>query len=196
MRARWDDQGFTLIEVTIAMIMVMVGVLALAGGIALGARQITGSQDQLLASERAAEAAETVFKARDSRVLTWAQIKNVNGASGADGGVFLDGPQPIKDPGNDGLINTADDGALVTLVKPGPDGVLGTADDISVPYLRVHARDRNPRHQPDAATNPRHRAVPHVHGARYLHPDDLSVLLCVRHTTPALHSPRRSSRWR
>jgi type II secretory pathway pseudopilin PulG len=120
MRVGRDESGFTLIEVTIAMIMLMVGVLALAGGIALGARQITGSQDQLLASERAAEAAETVFKARDSRVLTWAQIRNVQGGSGNDGGVFLDGPQPIKDPGNDGLINTADDGALMTMVKPGP----------------------------------------------------------------------------
>lgn len=135
MRVGRDESGFTLIEVTIAMIMLMVGVLALAGGIALGARQITGSQDQLLASERAAEAAETVFKARDSRVLTWAQIRNVHGGTGSDGGVFLDGPQPIKDPGNDGLINTADDGALMTMVKPGPDGLLGTADDISVPYF-------------------------------------------------------------
>jgi type II secretory pathway pseudopilin PulG len=147
-RARSSHDGFTLIEVTVAMILLMVGVLALAGGIALGARQITGSQDQLLASERAAEAAETVFKARDSKVLTWAQIRNVQGASGNDGGVFLDGPQPIKDPGNDGLINTADDGALLTLVKPGPDGILGTADDISVPYFgftrEIEIRDINP----------------------------------------------------
>jgi type II secretory pathway pseudopilin PulG len=146
--ARHNDSGFTLIEVTIAMIMLMVGVLALAGGIALGARQITGSQDQLLASERAAEAAETVFKARDNGVLLWAQIRNVNGASGNDGGVFLDGPQPIKDPGTDGLINTADDGALLTLIKPGPDGLLGTQDDISVPYFgftrEIEIRDIGP----------------------------------------------------
>jgi len=133
--ARSNDSGFTLIEVTIAMIMLMVGVLALAGGIALGARQITGSQDQLLASERAAEAAETVFKARDNDILTWAQIRNVHGASGNDGGVFLDGPQPIKDPGPDGLVNTVDDGALLTRILPGPDGILGTADDVVVPYF-------------------------------------------------------------
>lgn len=148
MRVGRDESGFTLIEVTIAMIMLMVGVLALAGGIALGARQITGSQDQLLASERAAEAAETVFKARDSRVLQWARIKNVLGASGNDAGVFLDGPQPIKDPGADGLINTADDGALMTMVKPGPDGLLGTPDDISVPYFgftrEIEIRDISP----------------------------------------------------
>jgi hypothetical protein len=146
--SRHDASGFTLIEVTIAMIMLMVGVLALSGGIALGAREISGSQDQLLASERAADAAETVFKARDSRVLSWAQIHNVRGSSGRDAGVFLDGPQPIKDPGPDGLINTADDGALMTIVKPGPDGLLGTPDDVATPYFgftrEIEIRDLSP----------------------------------------------------
>ena len=35
------------------------------------------------------------------------RFKNV-----ADGGVFLNGAQPIKNPGDDGLVNTADDGAV------------------------------------------------------------------------------------
>jgi hypothetical protein len=102
--------------------------------VALGARRLTGSQDQLLASQRAAEAAETVFKARDNRVLTWAQIRNVVGAA-ADGGIFLDGPREVREPGPDGLANTADDGALVQVIKPGPDGLLGTPDDESVPLF-------------------------------------------------------------
>lgn len=107
-----NDAGFSLIEVLAGMILLMVGALALAGGVALGARRLTGSQDQLLASQRAAEAAESVFKARDNRTLTWAQIRNVLGA-GVDNGIFLDGPKDIKAPGADGLINTADDGAVV-----------------------------------------------------------------------------------
>ncbi len=131
------DAGFTLIEVMIGMILLMVGALALAGGVAIGARRLTGSQDQLLASQRASEAIESVFKARDNRVLTWAQIRNVLGASGNDGGVFKDGPQSIRDPGPDGLVNTADDGAVLDLIKPGPDGLLGTADDVHVPLYNV-----------------------------------------------------------
>lgn len=107
-----QDEGFSLIEVLAGMILLMVGALALAGGVALGARRLTGSQDQLLASQRAAEAAESVFKARDNRTLTWAQIRNVVG-SGGDGGIFVDGPKPIRAPGPDGLINTNDDGAVV-----------------------------------------------------------------------------------
>ncbi len=126
------DAGFSLIEVAIGMVVLMVGTIALAGGVALGARRLTGSQDQLLASERAAEAAESVFKARDNRTLTWAQIRNVVGA-GSDGGIFVDGPLDVRRPGNDGLVNTADDGGLEVILRPGPDGMLGTGDDVSTP---------------------------------------------------------------
>jgi hypothetical protein len=44
-------------------------------------------------------------------------------------GVFLDGPQPLKLPGPDGLVNTADDTTVETVVLPGRDQILGTADD-------------------------------------------------------------------
>lgn len=140
------DAGFSLIEVTVAMLILMVGTLALAGGIALGARRLTSSQDQLLASERAAEAAESVFKARDNRTLAWAQIRNVAGA-GSDNGIFLDGPREIRAPGPDGLVNTADDGALETIVRPGPDSLLGTVDDVRTPLYgmtrEIEIRDIN-----------------------------------------------------
>jgi hypothetical protein len=46
--------------------------------------------------------------------------------------VFLAGPQPLKDPGNDGLVNTADDATEAVEKQPGPDGVYGTSDDISM----------------------------------------------------------------
>jgi type II secretory pathway pseudopilin PulG len=127
------DTGFSLVEVMIAMLLLSTGVLVLSSAVALGARRITGGQDQLIASQRAAEAAESVFKARDNRTLTWAQIRNVAGASGADGGIFIDGARDVRDPGPDGLVNTADDGALAEVVKPGNDGLLGTADDEHTP---------------------------------------------------------------
>lgn len=131
---RDGDAGFSLIEVSVAMVILTVAALAMAGGVALGARRLTGSQDQVLASERAAEAAESVFKARDNRTLTWAQIRNVAGAGG-DNGIFLDGPQQVRAPGPDGLVNTADDGALEEILKPGADGLLGTDDDVRTPLF-------------------------------------------------------------
>jgi prepilin-type N-terminal cleavage/methylation domain-containing protein len=128
------DDGFSLIEVSVAMLILTVAALAMAGGVAIGARRLTGSQDQVIAGERAAEAAESVFKARDNRTLTWAQIRNVVGAGG-DSGIFLDGPQDVRAAGPDGLVNTADDGALEQILRPGPDGLLGTADDVQTPLF-------------------------------------------------------------
>ncbi len=128
------DAGFSLIEVSLAMLILTAGALAMAGSIALGARRLTGSQDQVVAAERAAEAAESVFKARDNRTLTWAQIRNVVGAGG-DNGIFIDGPRDIREAGADGLVNTTDDGALERVLRPGADGLLGTDDDVSTPLV-------------------------------------------------------------
>jgi prepilin-type N-terminal cleavage/methylation domain-containing protein len=134
-RASRSDAGYSLIEVLVAIALVLVGVVGLEGAMAFGVRRLTASQDQLIAGQRASEAIESVFKGRDNRVLTWAQIRNVRGVSGADGGVFLDGAQTVRDSGADGLVNTADDGALEQIVTPGPDGLLGTADDVRTPLV-------------------------------------------------------------
>lgn len=126
----------TLLETMIATLILAVGVAAVAAVYSQGLMYMGSSQDDLIAREKAAEAIESVFTARDTKILTWAQIRNVRGASGADGGVFIDGPLPINDPGPDGLVNTADDGALQNIVLPGPDGLLGTADDVFVPLAK------------------------------------------------------------
>jgi hypothetical protein len=132
---RRSDSGYSLIEVLIAMGLLMVGIVGLEGAMAIGVRRLTASQDQLVAGQRASEAIESVFKARDNQILTWAQIRNVKGVTGTDGGVFIDGPQSVRDPGPDGLVNTADDGAIENVITPGPDGLLGTADDVKTPLV-------------------------------------------------------------
>lgn len=143
-----NEAGFSLIEVLVATILLSVGAIGLASAISVSARQLVGSQDQLIASQRAAEAAESVFKARDNRVLAWNQIRNVNGGSGADGGIFVDGQQPVRAPGADGIVNTADDGAVEEVLRPGPDNLLGTSDDERVPLVdftrEIEIRDISP----------------------------------------------------
>jgi len=124
-RPRADAQhGFTLIEVVIAMGVLTVGLLSLVGVFAAGLQRVGSSSNQLIAREKAREAIESVHAARDTGRLSWGSIRNV-----ADGGIFVAGSQPLKQAGNDGIVNTADDGSLETVVKPGPDGLLGTADD-------------------------------------------------------------------
>ena len=126
-RRRLDAQrseGFSLIEVIVAMGILAVGLLSLVGVFAVSVQRMNASTPMLIAREKAREAVESVHAARDTGEFAWDTILNA-----AQGGVFLDGPQPIRRPGADGLVNTADDGGVETMVKPGADGVLSTADD-------------------------------------------------------------------
>jgi hypothetical protein len=95
------------------------------------------SSANLVAREKAREAVESVHTARDTQTINWCRIYNrasvrTTECSTAPLGVFLDGAQPLKDPGDDGLVNTADDGAIEEQRLPGPDGKLGTTDDIHI----------------------------------------------------------------
>jgi type II secretory pathway component PulJ len=124
-----SEAGTTLIEVTLAMAVLTVGALGAAGVFTSGMQKATSSPGDLIATQKAQEAVESVFAARDSHKLTWAQIRNVQGESGSDGGVFLDGKQQLKDAGNDGLVNTTDDGAIEEVRYPGRDRMMRTGDD-------------------------------------------------------------------
>lgn len=101
------EQGFSFVEVLAAMLILTAGLLPLVGLFTMGVQRITASTPMLMAREKAREAIESVHAARDTGTASWASIQNVSG-----GGVFLDGNQAIKHPGNDGLVNTADDGAI------------------------------------------------------------------------------------
>jgi type II secretory pathway pseudopilin PulG len=121
------ERGFSLIETVIALGVMSTVLLGLAALLTAGARRISSAPGDLTATQKAAEAIENVFSARDTQTLRWAQIRNV-----ADGGIFLDGPQPLREAGPDGLIDTADDTGEETVVLPGPDQLLGTTDDVTV----------------------------------------------------------------
>ncbi|HWI17417.1 MAG TPA: prepilin-type N-terminal cleavage/methylation domain-containing protein [Vicinamibacterales bacterium] len=126
-----DERGFSLTESLIALGVLSTGMLAIAAGFLQGTMQLTGSELDIVAREKAAEAVESVFTARDTRTVQWVEIRNADPDEGTGGGVFLDGPQPLRRPGSDGLVNTADDPEeLESITRPGPDGMLGTEDDV------------------------------------------------------------------
>jgi len=123
------EHGSSLIETMIALLVLSIGALGIAGVFVQGMERAMSSPGDLVATQKAAEAIENVFSARDAHTLTWAQIKNVDDA-GEEDGVFLDGPQPMTVAGPDGLLNTADDGDIEEVTLPGRDGFLGTDDDV------------------------------------------------------------------
>lgn len=109
--------GFTLIEAMIAIVILSFGILGLAAMMTDGIAYMGMSQADYIAQQKAEEAIESVFYARDSQLYTWAQIQNV-----VNGGIFADPAEQLCDRGPDGIIDTADDNCanLDTIFLPDP----------------------------------------------------------------------------
>jgi prepilin-type N-terminal cleavage/methylation domain-containing protein len=124
------QQGFTLIEVMISIVIMTVGLVSLLGVFGLAMASTQTSDQNAIAKQLANEALEGILTARETATIPWTSIAN----TGA-GGIFLTGFQPIDNPGVDGIIGTADDAAAgpQLLDMPGPDGIFGTADDVLLP---------------------------------------------------------------
>jgi len=134
------DEGFTMIEVMIAIVVMLVGVLAIIASLATAVAATQSSQEDLIARQKVLEAMESIYTARNSQQIPFASVANVS-----NGGIFVNGAQPMLCAGPDGLVNTGDDvpcttaagtnspsGGAECMVLPGPDGILGTADDVTM----------------------------------------------------------------
>lgn len=130
---RTSESGFSLIETMMALGVLTTGVLGAAAVMSAGMQNLGSSPGDVIVTQKATQAIEAVFAARDSHKVPWEQIRNVYGESGADDGIFVDGPQPLTMPGNDGIVNTVDDpvGSVETIPLPGPDKTFDTGDDKS-----------------------------------------------------------------
>ncbi len=138
---RIRESGFSLVEVVIASAIMAIALLALIASFATALTATASAEEDLIARQKALEAMESIYTARNSLQIPFAEINNTS-----SGGIFLSNPQPLYCAGNDGIVGTADDAAgpcnaadtgaacpgnIQCLVLPGPDGVLGTADDVT-----------------------------------------------------------------
>ncbi len=159
-----DERGFSLVEVIVATMVLAIGVLPLVGIFAMGVQQMGASTPMMLAREKAREAIESVHAARDTGEASWATIRNA-----AQGGVFLDAAIAIKNPGPDGLVNTADD---LLQADQLPAGLFTREIDILNRQFRWH------RHgQSKSARGPRDRALQVEPGLADLHAGHLHLVV-------------------
>lgn len=100
-----SESGFSLVETLISMGVLTVGALGMAAVFAQGLQSTATSPNELVATQKAAEAIESVFSSRDARTLTWAQVRNI-----AQGGIFLGTQTNMNLAGADGILNTGDTG--------------------------------------------------------------------------------------
>ena len=130
------EAGITLLEVALTSFVLTTGLLASALTMVVGVSSVYKSQQRLVAKQKARETLESVFTARNTQHITYNQIRNVSDPtvySPPAPGIFLDGWQPIKSGGPDGIVNTADDtGPIETITLAGRDGIVGTADDVTI----------------------------------------------------------------
>lgn len=154
-RRRTHQRGFTILEVLIAAVIITVGMVSLLGLFATAISSMQLSQEELIAKQKSKEMLEAIYAARNSQQITFDMIQNTG-----DGGIFLAGPQQLKDSGPDGIPDTADDGQIEEIVLPGLDGVLGTADD---EHRQLSGFTREvifrPLMRPDGSFNPDLRQV-------------------------------------
>ncbi len=128
------QSGFTMIETMIAIAIMSIGIMTLVAAFATAVGATQNAQQNLIARQKALEATESIYTARNTQQVSFSQIANVS-----NGGIFSNGPGSLLCAGPDGLVNTTDDvncpasGPCVAgpecVVLPGPDGILGTGDD-------------------------------------------------------------------
>jgi prepilin-type N-terminal cleavage/methylation domain-containing protein len=123
------QQGFTLLETMISMVVLTIGLVALLGVVGMAMTATQTSQEDMIAKKLAQEAVESIYTARDTANVTWSQILNTG-----SGGIFVPGFQPINQSWADGIFGTADDSlaAAQVFTLAGPDGIYGTVDDVTV----------------------------------------------------------------
>lgn len=133
------QRGFALIEVMIAMVVLSVGMCAVLASFGLAITATESAQEDLIARQKAMDALESIYTARNSQQLPFSAIQNV-----ANGGIFLAGPNPLLCAGPVyGIVGvqgdtspcttasgaTCPNGGVECMVLPGPDGVLGSGTD-------------------------------------------------------------------
>lgn len=112
-----SQSGFTYIDVMVAIVILLVGILALLAAISASVVRGRGQEQQVMAKQIATSTMESIMSVKetsDASRLGWRRVGNVGSNPDPDTGV----PQGIFVTGVNNVFT-----------DPGPDQVLGTADD-------------------------------------------------------------------
>ncbi len=108
--------GFSYIDVMIAIVIMMVGILALVGALSANLVRSMESEKRTMAKQLALSTIESIISAKEIErpgvVDGWDSLRNVMSVVpvGENNGIFLTGYNPVRvDVGWDGVAGTADD---------------------------------------------------------------------------------------
>ena len=117
-------EGFSYIDVMCAIVILLVGILAMLSAISGAIFQSQGQQQQLFTKQIATSTMESIMSVKETDLqvipirLGWTAVGNIGSnlnAMNVPQGIFLNGFQPVRaDAGPDQVIGTADDtGAVI-----------------------------------------------------------------------------------
>lgn len=120
-----SEDGFSYIDVMIALVILMFGILSMLAAISWSVVQAAGHEQQLLAKQIATSTLESIMsvKETDPTRLGWSAVGNIGSnpdpATGVARGIFSIGFQPVRtDAGPDEIVGTVDDtGAVVSQLQ-------------------------------------------------------------------------------
>jgi type II secretory pathway pseudopilin PulG len=120
-----------MLEMTVAMMILFVGLLATASAISYAMLVTNRGKNVTNAKFLVTSVLEQMETLRNTKQLTFGQIANTANVDNSNASYtfagFPTGPQPVSSqPGPDGIFGTADD-----LTTPGADGIYGTSDDVT-----------------------------------------------------------------
>ncbi len=108
-----SEQGFTYIDVMIAIVILLVGILALLSAISGAVFQTVGQAAQLNAKQIATSTMESIMSVKETASFAqWSRVGNIgsNPVGGTPQGIFVNGFQPVlPNAGADQTIGTLDD---------------------------------------------------------------------------------------
>lgn len=129
-----NQSGFSYIDVMIAIVIMMVGVLAMAGALAANIVRSMESEKRIMAKQLALSTIESIMSAKEIErpgvVDGWDSIRNVSSSvpTGQINGIFVTGYTPVRaEAGWDGVYGTIDDACAGT----GPCAVSGRPSNTS-----------------------------------------------------------------
>ena len=113
-----QQAGFSYIDVMIAVVILLVGILALVSAITGAVFQTKGQEQQLTAKQIATSTMESIMsvKETDAARMGWNKVGNicVTTPCPVPQGIFQNGVQPVKtEAGADEVLGTADDAGTV-----------------------------------------------------------------------------------
>ena len=136
------ESGVTILEMVVAMLILTVGLLGLAGSIGYAVSVSNKGRNLTNSKLLVVSLIEQMETLRNTEQLTFGQIANQGQVDNSGSArTFIGFPTQFQslsiNPGPDGIFGTDDD-----LISPGPDNIYGTSDDVVDPTWIVSGYQR------------------------------------------------------